>query len=322
MPITSVGSWLPTIDEFLQHWSDVNAALAPSALTLLGGYARATLVTDRAAVETAITDVQTKDNTAQVARGDRDVRRANVKPRFVQFRAAVTGQLPNTKYIPAIPKAPGFTQSPGIWRDALDDMANLWTTINTNNPPVSGFTPPLTLAGGYTILLFTGESGNLKNAFVAVGNAEQGAQMARENRDAVFAPVYQRLKQYRLAVQGIFPAGSALLDSLPSLTPRPGHTPDAVNVSAAWDATALKARIEYTASTDADLAEYELRACFGTSYKTSEEQVIGNNAPGDPRVFLTDQGLVAPGSKVFYKVYVKLTTGNEKGSKTVNVVRP
>lgn len=321
MPITSVGSWLPTIDEFLQHWSDVNAALAPNSLTLLGGYSRATLVTDRAAVETAITDVQTKDNTAQVARGDRDVRRATVKPRFVQFRSAVTGQLPNTKYIPAIPNAPGFTQSPGIWRDALDDMSNLWTTINTNNPPISGFTPPLTLAGAYTILLFTGESTNLKNSFVAVGNAEQGAQMARENRDAVFAPVYQRLKQYRLAVQGIFTAGSALADSLPSLTPRPGHTPAAVNVSAAWSPAEMAAVIDYTASTDPDFDEYELRACFGSSYKTSEEQVIANNPAGTLQ-FVSDEGLVAPGSKVFYKVYVKLTTGNEKGSKTVNVVRP
>lgn len=321
MPVTSVGSWLPTIDEFLQHWSDVNTALSPNALTLLGGYARAGLVTDRAAVETAVTDVQTKDNAAQVARGDRDVKRANVKPRFVQFRAAINGQLPNTKYIPAIPKAPSFNDSPGTWRDALDDMSNLWTTINTNSPPITGFTPPLTLAGAYTILLFTGESSNLKNAFVALGNAEQSAQLSRENRDVVFAPVYQRLKQYRQAVVAAFAANSPLIQSLPALTPRPGHTPAAVNVSAAWSPTLEAAVIDYTASTDPDFDEYELRACFGSSYKTSEEQVIANNPAGTLQ-FVSDEGLVAPGSKVFYKVYVKLTTGNEKGSKTVNVVRP
>lgn len=34
-----------------------------------------------------------------------------------------------------------------------------------------------------------------------------------------------------------------------------------------------------------------------------------------------DEGLVAPGSKMFYKVFVKLTTGNEKGSKTASVMR-
>ncbi|MBS1724308.1 MAG: hypothetical protein JSS66_15300 [Armatimonadetes bacterium] len=321
MPISSVGSWLPTIDEFLAHWTDVNAALAPGALTLLGAYNRASLVTDRAAVETAVTDVQNKDNTTQIARGDRDVKRANVKPRFVQFRGAVNGQLPGTRYIPAIPRTPAFTDSPGVWRNALDDMGNLWTTINANSPPITGFTPPLLLAGGYAVLAYTTESTAMKTAFTTLETAEQGSQLSREQRDVVFAPVYQRLKQYRQAVVGAFPANSPLIASLPALTPRPGHTPAAVNVSASWDAGLSKARIVYTASTDPDLAEYELRACFGTSYKTSEEQVIGNNLPGDLE-FLTDQGLVASGSKVFYKVYVKLTTGNEKGSKTVNVVRP
>lgn len=35
-----------------------------------------------------------------------------------------------------------------------------------------------------------------------------------------------------------------------------------------------------------------------------------------------NDGLVALSSKVFYKVYVVLTTGNEKGSRTVSVTRP
>ena len=37
--------------------------------------------------------------------------------------------------------------------------------------------------------------------------------------------------------------------------------------------------------------------------------------------FVNSVGLVAPGSRAFYKVYVKLTTGNGRGSNTVSVVR-
>lgn len=321
MPITSIGSWLPTIDEFLQSWADVNADLAPGELTLLGAYSRASLVTDRAAVEAAITDVQQKDNVTQIARGDRDIKRAAIHARFLQFRAAVNGQLPGSRFVRALPRTPGFTEAPGKWRDAMDDMSNLWTTINTNNPPVLGFTPPLKLAGGYLILQFTQDVSSLKTAFTALGNAEQAGQLAREARDQVFDPVFQRLKQYRQAVMGTFPASDPLVLSLPKLTPPRGHTPDPVNVSAMWDAVLLKARVTYTASLDPTLQEYELRACFGTKYKTDEEQVIGNN-PSGTLEFLTDEGLVAPGSKVFYKVYVIVTTGNEKGSKTVNVTRP
>lgn len=321
MPITSIGSWLPTIDEFLQHWTDVNAALAPGELALLGGYNRASLVADRTVVENAVTDVQQKDNATQIARGDRDVKRAAIRPRFLQFRAAVNGQLPGTKYIPALPRTPQYGDAPGKWRDAMDDMSNLWTTINANLPPVVGFTPPLFLAGGYAIATFNLDSTAMKTAFTSVENAEQAAQLSREQRDIVFAPVYQRLKQYRQAVVAAFPATSPLVASLPKLTPAPGHTPAPVNVSAAWDAGISRARITCTASDDPDLAEYELRACFGSMYKTDEEQVIANNPPGTLE-FVTDEGLVASGSRVFYKVYVKLSTGNEKGSKTVSVTRP
>ncbi len=45
-------------------------------------------------------------------------------------------------------------------------------------------------------------------------------------------------------------------------------------------------------------------------------------AGSSPLRFETDDGLVASGSKVFYKVYLMLTTGNEKGSRAVSVTRP
>ena len=108
---------------------------------------------------------------------------------------------------------------------------------------------------------------------------------------------------------------------MPKLTPAKGHTPKPVNVSAVWDASVSKARITYTASEDLALDHYELRACFGAKYKTADEQVLASNPPGVLE-FLNDDGLVASGSKVLYKVYVIVDTGNEKGSKVVNVVRP
>ena len=83
MPITSVGSWLQTIDEFLAHWTDVNTALAPRALTLIGDYTRSVLATDCAAVECAIRGVTNKDTMTLVARRDRDLMRSIVRPRFI-----------------------------------------------------------------------------------------------------------------------------------------------------------------------------------------------------------------------------------------------
>jgi hypothetical protein len=143
----------------------------------------------------------------------------------------------------------------------------------------------------------------------------------REERDDVFDPIYERLKQYRQVVQGLYPKDHALYESLPRLTPPAGSTPAAVNMSAVWDAGISMARVTYTESTNPNLKEYELRACFGDKYRTEEEQVIASNEPGVLE-FTTDQGLVASGSQAFYKVYVITQTGNEKGSKSAKVVRP
>jgi hypothetical protein len=98
------------------------------------------------------------------------------------------------------------------------------------------------------------------------------------------------------------------------------HTPDPVNLSGDWDPSVTAARLIYTASPEEDLQEYELRGCFGDSYTTEEEEVLDNNPPGTLE-FVNSVGLVAPGSRAFYKVYVKLNTGNERGSNTVSVVR-
>jgi hypothetical protein len=326
MPITGVGSWLPTIDEFIAHWTAVNAFLAPGELSLTGPYdltnlgGNPNLTDDRIVVDDAIEAVQDELNLLSTARADRDIARVALNPRFVQFRAMVNGVLPGSRYLTSMPATPQINDSPGDWHDAIDDMSHLWAEINANVPPFPGFAPPLLLAGGYAVATFNTESNALKGFFTDVTTHAQDAEQARKHRDIVFAPVYERLKQYRDTVQGMFGSEDELYQTLPALTPAAGHTPDPVNLSGTWDPTVTAARLIYTASLEEDLQEYELRGCFGDSYTTEEEEVLDNNPPGVLE-FVNSVGLVAPGSRAFYKVYVKLNTGNERGSNTVSVVR-
>ena len=160
-------------------------------------------------------------------------------------------------------------------------------------------------------------------AFTAIESTESVVEAAIVQRDVLWNAMFQRMRQYRLAVQGKFAAGSALLISLPVLTPPPGHTPTAVDASAGWDPIALEAVISYTDSDDPDLFEFELRgSAGGTKYNADTASVLGNHLAGDLTPFRTPDGLVASGSKMHYKVFVVLTTGNEKGSRTVSVTRP
>ncbi len=51
---------------------------------------------------------------------------------------------------------------------------------------------------------------------------------------------------------------------------------------------------------------------------TNTEQVVATLPPGTLS-FSTNAGLTVPGSTMGFKVYVKLTTGNEKGSNAITV---
>lgn len=321
MPITGTGSWLPTIDEFLAHWAQVNTALGLGGpLTLSGAYAVASLSLDRSGLALAFADVQAKENLRQTAAGDRDVKRTVVRPRILQFGPVVRGLLPGARYLLSIPRTPGFQDAPGKWRDAMDDMSSLWATINTNSPAITGFTPPLVLAGAYAQAGFATDAASLSTAFTALATTDQNAQLSRQQRDQLFEAIYQRLKQYRLVVTGRFPAGDPIIDSLPRLTPPAGSTPAAVQLSQSWNPGTNMADLVWSASADPDLDYYSVRYHPGPKYKASEEQTVDSVIAGTT-TFSTDYGLPATGSVAWFKVYVVTTTGNEKGSNAVKVVR-
>lgn len=82
-----------------------------------------------------------------------------------------------------------------------------------------------------------------------------------------------------------------------------------------------KAHLVWSASANPALDFYSIRYHTGPKYKAAEEQVVGSATVGTLE-FLTDFGLPAQGSVAWFKVYVVTTTGNEKGSNAVKVIRP
>jgi hypothetical protein len=319
MPITNLNSWLPTLQEFVNHWSQVNTELGLGGpLLLLNGYAQATLVTDRTTLDTRMTAVVAADNVAVAARGDFDVQNAALVVRLKQFRGACKAYLPGSKYDLAPPIVPSASSIAGKFLTAYDDMANLWSQINTT-PPV-GFTPPLLLAGGFTLANFNTALTALRTASTAYTNGTENASIARRNRDLLMETLMRTLKQYRGAAESRLPSSSPLLLTIPALTAPAGGTPKAVNLSGIWNAGTDMADLTWTPSDNVNLDHYEIRYHFGPKYKASEEQPVDSVAP-ELTTFSTDFGLVAPGSIALFKVYVVTTLGNEKGSNAVKIVR-
>lgn len=318
MPFTGPSSYLPTIDEFRAHWNNVNTALAPSALTLLGPYAKADLDSDRDDLSDSITDLVAGTNVLEGHRQDRDNAKPEVRERMRQLGSAIRGLLHGATQEGHIADLVNMTDSQGKWLVAMRDAINNWTDVNANPP--AGFTGPLLLFGGYTVANFTADCTALEASFEGVSMEEQNVDDFIKARDAIYLGVRERLALYRQAVEGTFPADHPLVLSLPRISPLPGHTPDPVVLTAVWNEVSKEMDASWTESTDPDLAYYTMRMNGEDPYDTTEETFVESFLPG-VLSFSTEEGLPAAGDSMGYKVYVVLNTGNERGSNAVTVER-
>lgn len=128
MPVTTIGSYLTTYDEFIAHWDDVNTELggAPATdLTLQGGYSRADMIADRATLQTAITGLEDKENDRQIAASSRDIAKDELRDRLASFRGMLQGKLPGSPYLTAAPTLPDRRANETKFLAPLDDMASL-----------------------------------------------------------------------------------------------------------------------------------------------------------------------------------------------------
>lgn len=112
------------------------------------------------------------------------------------------------------------------------------------------------------------------------------------------------------------------MESLPRLSPLPGHTPEPVALSAAWNAQSQQAEGSVEPSDDADLARYEIRAVPGPDGEAADEVLVATIPKAGPLTFATGFALDEPGAIVTLRAYVVLTTGNEAASAPVEVQRP
>lgn len=319
MALTTNDSYVPVMQQFIDHWTDVNAAISPGVMLLEGGFTLANFTAAQAGIQAAITAITAADNNRQITATGRDVKKAALKVRLIQFRGAVASQLADSDFGKAPPTVPTFSAAQGPFMKDIDDMADLWTKINAATIP--GFTGPLKLSGGYAVATFNTDITAMYAAYTAANSATNSSTVARRHRDNLLGPAKTRMIQYRRGVVSVLPAGHELLSSIPSITPAPGSTPAAVAATGIWSVADTLGILTWAASTNPNFDHFSIRTSPGPKYDSSEESVI-IDLPAGTLTYSTLEGLAAPGASAVYKVYVVLTTGNEKGSNVVRIVRP
>lgn len=323
MPISNNASYLPAFNEFIAHWGQVNAVLDPDLIVVAPDQSAMTLAgftTLRNTLQTQLQTVIGFLNDKQIARGDIELRKKAMLGRLNEFIGLLEGYWMQTPFFNARPYAPNLTAGEEVFIKPMRDMVSLWGKLNPATAP-AGIDLPLVLSDGTVVEDFQEEISGLQTAYATEAKANQDAVLARSHRDATKATAKALMITYRKVVPSRCAQHPSLVETLPAVTPPPGHTPQPVNASAAFQAPD-QAKVVYAASAEAMLARYELRGNPGDAYSEEDAVVIAIHQPGDPREFLTNFALTQPGMQVALKVFVVLTSGNEAGGAEMIVTRP
>ena len=106
MAITGPASYIPTINEFLAHWAQCNAALPPATPLLVRlpetntTVTRAQFLAQRDALAAQQGVVQSCLTDQEIARGAINIQKTNLLARFAQFIARLDGYYRNTDFMP------------------------------------------------------------------------------------------------------------------------------------------------------------------------------------------------------------------------------
>ena len=319
---------MPTLNDFLPSWDLVNTTLGVAGPLLLRNpngtvpptVSRADLVTMRDNLQLKHTDITGQMNNVQIAAAALKTMKEALHLRGGQFNDAVRSDLAGTTFVEALPLLPQPGDGQGIFIEPMDDISTLWAKINAA-VGIPGFTAPLLLLGGYTLAEFNTALALLKTQFETAHKEDFLVSFKIKERNRMQDLIYPILKAYRLAVPTKFAATDPLVVTLPKLTPEAGSTPDAVLANGLWNVPTTQAKLTWDASTSPDVVQVEVRWSPGPTYDASQEVVLANLAPTDPREYFTTQGLLANGDVSNFKIYVLTSSGHERGSNTVKITR-
>ncbi len=300
---------MATFNQFLEHWTLANAELSPGAVVLTGGYDLADYTADLATLEDLYETLAEDEVTLVSQRVTRDSTEPLISERMRQFRAFVKGAHGDSNWAHSLPDTPMGSSQGGIWINAITKFKKVWTEMD------AVLTPDVTLTGGYTLANFTTQTDALAAALTDISESQVSTKKALEDRNDLYDVLRKHLANYRLVVEGSFPAEHAMIESIPRLYPLPGHTPTApTGVSLHYNAISGQFDISWNAVEDGDLDHYRIDYALASAEDFGEPTTFLASVPAGTLSYSTSVGTSTPGLGISIKVYAVLDTGNEAGS--------
>lgn len=229
MPITNSASYLPTVDEFIAHWSLVNAELRargePPAV-LRDGRTLAEFATVRPALEACLGVLVTERALSQRLREEREYIQEELRSRLIQLGDEILRAAPETRYQGRLLELPPPDVGVPRYLGCLDAFVRLWEEINAD-PGLRAVTP-LKLARGYRLADFQADVERFRATARTARKAARTLQMRECELGGLRGTIMDWLTQYRCVIRFDLEVGQELLAALPARTPwsyRPGTPP-------------------------------------------------------------------------------------------------
>ena len=320
MPISNNASYLPTMQDFIVHWTQVNAKLGSKPLVLADGFTLAGFTTLRTSIDTSTQAIGGAEQVfTQTAYNITQSKKA-LMPKLKLFRQTVQSQLTGTNYAASLPTLPNFGVTQSRFLKPFDDAAYLWNQINT--APPERFTPPLLLPDETRLADFQTLLSALRTLYALHINSDGQKRLALRQRDALLPTARLRMKQYRVAVFSRLAPGDPLLASVPRLSPVPGATPKAVtDLTLVYTPLTNTVKITFTPSVSANIRMYDLMFCPGPKWSQQSAYRIDTNENAPPFQFEFALTQVDPQAVALFKVVTMNVTENAKASKVLKAKR-
>ena len=168
MAITGNSSYIPTLNQFLAHWAQCNAALGATPLVVPGAnnttVTRAQFTTQRDALQTQLNTIQACLIAQQVERATILSRKTALLARVSAFNGVLDAYYRNTDFYAARPYVPSLSDGQEVFSRPLGNVMSLWVKLNAGPAP-AGVTLPLVLPDGTDQAAFAGAVSALQSAY-------------------------------------------------------------------------------------------------------------------------------------------------------------
>lgn len=314
----SIESYPPTLEDHIASWTVLNGT-RPAPLLLKNGQGVAAMVALREEVLDAISAVTSEVQDTKTTSVSRKVLRDEFYIRLKSFRDAAEYWMEGKSYGADLPILPSKTAADDKFAEIGDEFLFAWRAYNAD-ASVSAAQKPLVLKDGTTEADFTAQVLEIRSSKSPLTMAQAETKNTRTERNTLLPDALAMLRLFRSAVRADYGRDSDQFRDLPRLWAENAPKPAAVVLKVTYVQGESKARLDWSAVTDAQVEHLYVFLGPGARFKIESARQLADLLP-QINSFELPEGTIVEGSTNWLKIASVLDDGTMVFSNGVKIAR-